>query len=72
MGKSHVVVACSVHSSFMEQASYEMVAKDASLFQRYTWETIIVDEGACACVLPVSDVTVSLVHFVYANTLCFV
>lgn len=29
------------------QASYEMVAKDASVFQRYTWETVIVDEGAC-------------------------
>ncbi|KAK9833308.1 hypothetical protein WJX81_005199 [Elliptochloris bilobata] len=26
-------------------ASYEMVAKDASVFQRYTWETVIVDEG---------------------------
>ena len=23
-----------------------MVAKDASVFQRYAWETVIVDEGA--------------------------
>ncbi len=28
------------------QASYEMLARDAGLFQRYEWETVIVDEGA--------------------------
>ena len=47
------------------QASYEMVAKDASVFQRYTWETVIVDEGACSS-LQLTDMAFSNAH-VYAK-----